>query len=38
MFMLVNKAPYMSCANYVEMWVFEAKKVHFVSWNKEKYS
>ena len=30
MFMLVNKRPYVSCANDVEMWVLEVKKqVHF---------
>ena len=29
MFMLVNKRPYISCANDNEMWVLEEKKVHF---------
>ena len=29
MFMLVNKRPYISCANGVEMWVLEEKNVHF---------
>ena len=28
MFMVVNKGPYISCANDVEMWVLE-KKVQF---------
>ena len=27
MFMLVNKRPYISCANAVEIWVLEEKKV-----------
>ena len=29
MFMLVNERPYISCANGVEMWVWEGKKVNF---------
>ena len=28
MFMLVNKRPYISCANDVEMWLLEGKKLH----------
>ena len=31
MFMLVNKRPYMSCANGVEMWVLEENKIIFVN-------
>ena len=31
MFMLVNKRPYMSCANGVEMLVLEEKKIIFVN-------
>ena len=27
--MLVNKRPYISCANYVEMLVLDEKKIHF---------
>ena len=27
--MLINKRPYIFCANGVEMWVLEEKKVHF---------
>ena len=27
MFMLVNKRPYISCADGVEMWDFEGKKI-----------
>ena len=30
MFMLVNKRPYISCANDVEMWVLEGKKSSFL--------
>ena len=37
--MLVNKAPYISCANDVEMLVLEAKKKFvFVNWVIESYS
>ena len=31
MFMLVNKRPYISCENGVEMWVLEEKKFIFVN-------
>ena len=31
MFMFVNKRPYISCANDIEMWVLEGE-------NKEKYN
>ena len=39
MFMLVNKRPYISCANDVEMWVLEGvKKFVFVNRVIESYS
>ena len=45
MFMLVNKRPYISCANEVEMWVLKEKRVRLYNpilsqlrWNKEKYN
>ena len=36
MFMLVNNWPYISCANYVEMWVLDEKTFIFVK--SESYS
>ena len=30
MFMLVNKKPYISCANDVEIWVLEKKESSFL--------
>ena len=46
MFMLINKRPYISCLNGVEMWVLEEKKFIFVNRviesdsrpNKEEYN
>ena len=39
MLMLVNKRPYVSCANDVEMWVLEEKKyLIFVNRVIESYS
>ena len=46
MFMLINKKPYISCLNGVEMWVLEEKKVNWVMnpilgqlrQNEEKYN
>ena len=47
---VVNKRPYISCANNVEMWDLEGKKSSFfkiglrnpilgqLRWNKEKYN